>query len=103
MSNLSAKKPAAKEKAKKPVAKKEAPKKVEKKLINITEHAHLIKLVIIYYSHLDFFKIEFLALEVENALEDIVSENCSFLRTVVQKWEAAAQQFEALSIKTTIK
>ena len=34
--------------------------------------------------------------------EDIVSENCSFLRTVVQKWEAAAQQFEALSIKTTI-
>ena len=34
--------------------------------------------------------------------DDVVSENCSFLRTVVQKWEAAANQFESLNIKSTI-
>ena len=34
--------------------------------------------------------------------QDDVSENSSFLRTVVQKWEAAANQFESLNINTTI-
>jgi len=34
--------------------------------------------------------------------QDDISENSSFLRTVVQKWEAAANQFESLNINTTI-